>query len=271
MTAAIAEQIRFDADAAAAAFVRARRAGAALSSYPGATPPDLASAYACQERAIALQGSRVAGWKVGRIAEALQPLYGADRLAGPVFAETLRRAEGEVAFPVFVGGFAAVEAEYVVRLGADAPADKLDWTQDEAAALVGDLLVAVETAGSPLATINDLGPAVVVSDFGNNAGLIVGPPVADWRARLDDLTCETFVNDVSVGRGGSTSLPGGPLEALRFLLEGCARRGRSLKAGDLVSTGAATGIHEVRVGDTARIDFGPDGEIRCRATSARSL
>lgn len=269
MTAALAEQAVFDADRAAAAFVRARRAAASLPGYPGVPPLDLRSAYACQDRAIALQGSKVVGWKVGRIADAQQPVYGAERLAGPVFAEALRPAAGEVAFPVFVGGFAAVEAEYVIRLAADAPAERLDWTREDAAALAGDMLLAVETAGSPLATINELGPAVVVSDFGNNAGLILGPPVRAWRERLDDLVCETFVNGASVGRGGAASLPGGPLEALRFLLESCARRGRPLKAGDLVSTGAATGIHDVKPGDAARVVFGDDGVISCRAVPAR--
>ena len=32
----------------------------------------------------------------------------------------------------------------------------------------------VEMAGSPLATINELGPTVVAADFGNNNGLILG-------------------------------------------------------------------------------------------------
>lgn len=271
-TQAVSEIRVFDPAATAADFVLARRSARALTAYPGPLPGDLNDAYACQDRAIGLWGEPVVGWKVGRIAPALQPAFGAERLIGPVFAGALwSGADATIEFPVFVGGFAAVEAEYVVRLGRDAPVGKLDWTPEAAADLVGDLMIAVETAGSPLATINDLGPAVVVSDFGNNAGLILGAPIRDWRERLDALLCVTFVDGVQVGSGGAASLPGGPLEGLRFCLELCARRGRPLKAGDLVSTGAATGIHDVRVGDVAVIDFGPDGAIRCRAIPAEPV
>jgi hypothetical protein len=83
--------------------------------------------------------------------------------------------------------------------------------------------VGVETAGSPLATINDLGPAAIVADFCNNAGLIVGPVLPDWRTTpIERWQCETFVDDVAVGRGHAGVPPGGPFESLRFLLELCA-------------------------------------------------
>jgi 2-keto-4-pentenoate hydratase len=99
--------------------------------------------------------------------------------------------------------------------------------------------------------------------------LILGPEIADWQARpLDSFTCRTLVAGQLVGEGGALSLPGGPFEALKFLLEVCAKRGRPLKAGDLVSTGAATGIHEIVAGQGARAEFGRDGTIECRATKA---
>ncbi len=173
-------------------------------------------------------------------------------------------------FPVFQGGFAAIEAEFVFALGADAPAAKLDWTLDEARALAGEMQIGIETAGSPLASINALGPTVVDSDFGNHAGLILGRRVPDWRARSDEsLTCESFIDGQSVGKGAASDLPGGPIESLRFLLEHCAKRGRPLKAGMLISTGAATGIHDIAIGQRARVDFGTLGGIECVAAAAQ--
>ncbi len=259
------------AQAVAARFVHARLAGLPLPGYPGEPPADLAAGYAIQDAAIALWPGRVAGWKVGYISPERRDRSGEDRLVGPIFAAAVwpqaPGAGNEV--PVFVGGFAAVEAEYVFVLSADAPAAKTHWTAEEALALVSALHIGIETAGSPLATINVLGPAVVVSDFGNNAGLVLGPEIPDWR-RLDEasLRCETFIDGASVGQGGAGSVPGGLGAALAFALGRCARRGFPLRAGTLVTTGAATGIHDILPGQHARIAFHPGGELQCRALPA---
>lgn len=252
----------------AACFVRARREARALHDYPGALPADLVAAYAVQDAAIAASADRIVGWKVGYIAPQRRDASGDERLVGPVFSRYLWSADGDNAFPVFDGGFAAVEAEYVARLAHDAPADKLEWSADEAAELVAALHIGIETAGSPLATINVIGPLAVVSDFGNNAGLILGPEIAGWRSRsLDSLACECAINQHVVGRGGAMTLAGGPLGALAFALARNAKRGRSLRAGDLVTTGAATGIHDIVAGQSAWVDFGRDGRLHCHAVA----
>jgi 2-keto-4-pentenoate hydratase len=257
-------------DPIARAFVEARLAAQPLPAFPGEIPADLATGYRHQEAAIALYPSEIAGWKIGRVGPEFEDRFGRTRLAGPIFRDAVRLADGRapVAFPVFEGGFAAIEAEFVFALGADTPPAKLDWTLAEARAIAGAMHIGIETAGSPLATINALGPTVVVSDFGNNAGLILGPAIPDWQSRDETaLTCESFVAGRSVGTGAASDLPGGPVEALRFLLEHCARRGRSLKAGMLISTGAATGIHDIARGQTGRVDFGPLGAIECVASA----
>jgi 2-keto-4-pentenoate hydratase len=272
--AAIGTQVRTPAGAIAGAFVRARLAGASVAEFPGKIPVDLDDAYQVQDTAIEQWPSAIVGWKVGMIGPNWFAQYGEDRLLGPIFRSGLRPAADAlpVDFPVFAGGFAAVEGEFVFRLATDAPKDKIAWTTDEAADLVGALHVGVEIASSPLATINALGPAVIVSDFGNNAGLLLGPIVSDWRKRaLDSLPCETFISGQSVGRGSAASIAGGPLAALAFALGRSARRGRPLRAGDLISTGAASGVHDIQIGQMARIDFGSCGEIHCRAVRAQNI
>jgi 2-keto-4-pentenoate hydratase len=47
-----------------------------------------------------------------------------------------------------------------------------------------------------------------------------------------------------------------------------AARGRPLKRGQLVTTGAASGIHDIEAGQTARIAFGDLDEIFCVAQTA---
>ncbi|HEY5346853.1 MAG TPA: hypothetical protein VIJ72_01570 [Rhizomicrobium sp.] len=258
------------AEAIAERLVAARLAAAPLDAYPGDIPQNLLSAYAVQDAAIALWPDEIVGWKLGRVGPAFEAQFGNVRLAGPIFRRSLQTASGEAQFPVFQGGFAAVEGEFVIKVNQDAPADKLIWSADEARALVGGLYIGIETAGSPMKMINELGPAVVVSDFGNNAGLILGGEIPGGKARaLESLAVETFIEGKLVGGGTAAGIPGGPIESLRFLLENTARRGMPLKAGILVTTGAVTGIHAIDCGQSSRIVFGDDGEIRCRAVAAR--
>jgi 2-keto-4-pentenoate hydratase len=257
------------AEAVAQAFVSARLKAAALPEFPGVLPADLNAAYAVQNIAIDIFPDDVAGWKIGKIpADLIAPL-GAKSLSGAVFRKDVHYAApgGSVEYGMFVGGFAAVEAEYMFEIGEDAPAGKTVWSTADAIATVKRMICGVEMAGSPLATINKIGPLAVVSDFGNNNGIIVGPEIPNWRDRvLTELTCETFINGKSVGTGMAANVPGGPLESLRFVAEVCAKWGRPLKAGMLVTTGAITGIHDVRPGEVARVEFKGLGAIQCVAT-----
>jgi 2-keto-4-pentenoate hydratase len=257
--------------AIARAFVQARRDAVALPGFPGSIPATIEDAYHVQALAIAQWPDRVVGWKVGYIAPELREPGGDERLVGPFFARALQHAApgGTLDFPVFDGGFAAVEAELVFRLGADAPPDQRQWTPAQAAEIATHLHIGIETAGSPLATINDLGPRVVVSDFGNNAGMLLGPKIDGWRAlSAPVLRCTTYVDGIEAGSATVETLEAGPLAALAFALSRCARNGRPLRAGDLVTTGALTGIHEVVAGQSARVDFGTFGSIACRAVPA---
>lgn len=254
----------------AGCFVDARRGGSALGAFPGAIPEDLVTAYRVQDLAIARWPDRVVGWKVGYIAADRRDGSGDERLLGPIFSRQLWPATGgSTPIPVFVGGFGAVEAEYVLRLDADAPAGKLDWTPEEAAALPATLFTGVEVASSPLATINELGPRVVVSDFGNNNGLVLGPEIPGWTSLEEaDLLAETRIDDACVGTGGALRLPGGLRAAFAFALSRSARRGRPLQAGDYVATGNATGIHDIAAGQRTRVTFAGYATLDCHAVPA---
>ena len=263
-----------DPDTIAGRFVQARLGGKALTGFPGVIPADLVTAYRIQDRAIERWPDRVVGWKVGFIGPERRDASGDERLLGPIFSRSLKRADatGEVEFEIFEGGFGAVEAEYVLRLEADLPDQTEAWSEMQTDGIAATLHIGVEIASSPLATINRLGPRVVVSDFGNNNGLILGAEIAGWRDIPESaLTCRTHINGALVGNGGALALPGGLRSAFAFAVTRSSQRGRRLKAGDLIATGNATGIHDIEVDQCARISFDGFGEILCRARPARAL
>ncbi len=133
-------------------FVNARQDGRPLDGFPGRLPETLAEAYECQEAAIGLWRDAIGGWKVGLIGSALAGTFGIDRLAGPIFKRSIQRCApgSQPEFPIIAGGFAAVEAELVLVVAHDAPRDKMDWTLEDAAAMVAAVHIGVEIAGSPL-------------------------------------------------------------------------------------------------------------------------
>lgn len=271
MTVSEAESEVFAPASIAPQFVEARLKGVSVPGYPGGVlPKSMAEGYAVQDLAIDMWPDELVGWKVGLVPPQHRERLGAERLAGCIFKTKVWDAgEQPTPFRAIAGGFTAVEAEFIIRLGKDAPADKTEWTAEEAADYVGELIVGIEIAGSPLATINALGPPIVASDFGNNDGQILGTVVENWRdIAWEDMPSETFINGVSVGKGGAFSIPGSPLAALAFLLGHVASRGRPLKKGMLVTTGASTGIHDIAAGDTSRVDFGPFGSVACVAVPA---
>ncbi|MET0309215.1 MAG: 2-keto-4-pentenoate hydratase [Sphingomonas sp.] len=234
-------------------------------------PPDIPTAYAIQDRAIAAYDEPVAGWKVGRVPLEYVERSGALRLAGPIFASQIfEERDARIEMPIFDGGFGAAEAEFLLRLGATAPSGKTQYDMAEAAALVGSVHVGIEIASSPFPGINDHGPAVTISDFGNNYGLIVGAEIANWRGSgFEDWNVETEIDGQSVGRATVSQMLDGALGSVRFLLELLGQRGIPAPAGLWISTGAVTGVHPVRVGQQVLARFGDNHRLECSIGSAK--
>ncbi|GAA2097832.1 2-keto-4-pentenoate hydratase [Microlunatus panaciterrae] len=234
-------------------------------------PDDLAGAYAIQDRGIDLWADRLVGWKVGYIPVEKRERSGADRLLGPIWAGQTAAQQGSepAPFEVFGQGFAAVEAEFVLRMEADQPTDRVDWTAEQARAHPATLLLGMEVASSPLPDINDLGPLVITADFGNNNGLLLGPEIANWT-ELDEieLVAETEIDGSVVGRATAAQIPGGLGQAFAFALSTLARRGRPLLAGQLVATGNITGIHPVQPGSVCRVSAPGWGALTGQAVQA---
>ena len=255
------------AEAVAAELVAARRDGRALRGFPGTAPADMVEAYRIQDAAIASWSDELIGWKIGFIAPDRRSPGDPDRLIGPIWRRGHRLSDGRpVEAEIFGDGFAAVEAEFVVRLAQDLPVREDAWTGTEAAGLDQQLLVGIEVASSPIPDINALGPAVIAADFGNNNGLLLGPELAG--AAGVELAC--LVDGELVGEGTAANLPGGLHHGLATALNLLIERGHGVRAGTVFATGAITGIHEIRPGQQCRVEVrggssnheGPSLELR---------
>ena len=241
----------------AESFVAARAGRRSLVEYPGSLPQTLDEAYAIQLEAIGLQGRAVKGWKVARLPPDIADKWGAGRIAGPVF-DLWEADAGEPIVPVFEGGYAAAEAELQLQIRA-IPESKIPELEDAIEA-IGTVAIGIEAAGSPYAGINSHGPAVTVSDFGNNAGLVLGPPIA----RPFDRKVSSLLN----GKPAGEAVAAEPFEAACFLFGLAARYGLPLSPGQWISAGAITGAHPVGPGDRFEARFGDGLAVACRFAAA---
>lgn len=258
-----------DAAGIAGRFLAARRTAAGLSHFPGAMPGTLAQAYVVQDEAIGAWGHPVVGWKVGRILPPFSERLGADRLAGPIFRCEVAAPDAAPAMPVFAKGFAAAEAEFLLRIGRVPPAGKRRFTLDEAADLIDRIHIGIEIASSPLRAINDIGPIAVISDFGNNNGMVLGAEIPDWRASdFEEWTVTTLIDGIEAGSGSAASFPDGAVGAARFLFELMAERQIELRPGQWISSGAVTGVHDARAGQRIEARFGKSYCVRCTLEAA---
>lgn len=138
-------------------------------------------------------------------------------------------------------------------MGSDTDPERLSWSLGDARSLISDVCFVIEVASCPLVSIATLGPLTAVTAFGNNSGLIRGPS-ADLNS-LPGGFAEVTIDSGPVGRSPLRGDPDGPLPALVFALERAASLGYPLKRGQIVSTGALTGVRRVPSGRCARPDL----------------
>jgi 2-keto-4-pentenoate hydratase len=244
----------------AESFVAARVEGRSLADYPGPFPKSLDEAYAIQAAAIDLMDRPVVGWKIARIRPDLVVTWGADRIAGPVF-NIWDAYDDQPVIPAIAGGYAATEAEFQLLLR-EMPTGST-FVIDDIEDIIGAVRIGIEVAGSPFGAINAFGPAVTVSDFGNNIGLVLGKDVPNWREAIG-RTVSSFVNKRPVGSAIPAETAGDPLEAVGFLFELAARYGLPVKSGQWISAGAITGGHKIASGDEFEAHFGDSASVSCR-------
>ncbi len=238
----------------------ARRAASALPGFPGDLPETFAQAYETQRISREAWADKVAGWKVGGVPTAFIEHFNATRLTGPIFAESVvRPSDGEVArMPIFEGGFGAIEPEFIVELGETRSQDRM--------------YIGAEIASSPIPAINDVGPIAVISDFGNNNGMLLGPEIKRWQSIAPNAAVvETHIDGEMIASRVLESFREDTGKALAFMFDHARAHNIDLSPGTFVSTGAITGVHEAKIGARSTLDFGQFGTLELILTKAEPI
>jgi 2-keto-4-pentenoate hydratase len=247
---------------AAAILVEARRSGSLLQGLPvEVCPSTLDEGYAIQDLVCALWDDKVAGWKTGATAAAVQLRLGTDRpLAGAFFSRTVHQSPARLPAKAF--HHKAVESEFGFRFSSGLAARAATYSRDEVLAAIDALVPAVEIVGPRFTDLLFGRMPTAVADNTLNAAFVFGQPVTAWRdIDLPAHKVHLAVNDVIVAEGRGADVLGDPITSLVWTVNHLSARGIAVEPGQIFSTGTTTGIVTLKPGDMAVADFGRLGQV----------
>lgn len=211
-------------------------------------------------RAGQAQGARIVGKKVGLTSKAVQQQLGVDQPDFGILFEDMMVLEGE-----------AVKVSQLIQPKAEA---------EIAFVLQADISDVVPTWGEFLTKVAYALPALEIVDSA----------IHDWKISLEDTvadnaSCGLFVlgqQPIAIGQfnfatlamcmeknaevvslGSGAACLGHPLRAAWWLAKTMVERGISLKAGEIILSGALGPMVNVQAGDVLHVDIGALGSFSC--------
>ena len=204
-----------------------------------------------------------AGWKIGAASEQVRLSEGLPApTPGRIYTDTLFSSPALLSPELFIN-YRNCECEFAFRLGTDVPARDRPYTEKDARAVVDCLLPVIEIGDMVFtdwyAASAYYGPCL---DNGGGAAVVHGAEFTDWDEHdLAAASIDVIFNGTPLKSGRGIAAMGHPITSLTWMINWLSERGRSLQAGDLVSTGTCTGHCFAQVGDTVSADFGPFGVV----------
>jgi 2-keto-4-pentenoate hydratase len=155
-----------------------------------------------------------------------------------------------------------IEAEIAFRFKKDLPPRSVPYARDEVAAAIGSLHPAIEVVDSRYRTRESVTASARLADFQSNGHFVFGPEIKDWK-KVDPtqqaISLEIAGKRVADTVGGNAAVD--LFRLLMWLVDHAGKRGRGIKANDIVTTGSCTGLTFARPGDTVVARFAGLGEV----------
>jgi 2-keto-4-pentenoate hydratase len=201
---------------------------------------------------------QVVGTKIGCTTKVMQDYLDVPHpVAGAIFDTTVRHGAGEFEFDFFL--HVGVECEIAAKLGSVIPAATAPHSLESVVDAVAALLPAIEIVDDRYVDFVGREPdwrTWLADDF-FGAGIVLGEPITEWRGLdLAAVHGSMRINEGEVGSGhGRDIINGHPLEALVWLANAEADRGRDLPAGWIVMLGSVVQTKWVAKGDVVAVEI----------------
>jgi 2-keto-4-pentenoate hydratase len=230
-------------------------------------PRTVDEAYAMQDELHSLMievHGPLAGYKIALTTPVMQRMVGFHApIAGAILARTIHSSPITLRRTDYVR--LGVECEIAVQLGRDLPAAQASYRRDQVADAVAAVMPAFELIDDRQADYTQLAAHVLtlIADNAWNAGIVLAAPSRDWHAiDLAAARGVMLINGTVVGEGHGRDVMGHPFEALLWLVNMLAQRGKSLTQGMIVMTGSIVATKFVNPGDTVGLSVDGLGEAQ---------
>ncbi|AGE22016.1 4-oxalocrotonate decarboxylase [Geobacillus sp. GHH01] len=231
--------------------------------YPNMTVEE---AYAIQEQLVAMKqadGYRIIGPKMGLTSAAKMAQMGVNEpIYGYVFDYMIVPNGGTVAMNELI--HPKVEAEIAFILKEDVQGPDIDATDILAATEY--IIPALEIIDSRYANFEFALPDVI-ADNASSSRVVFGnrlvPPVS---LELDLLGVSLSINGEGKAFGAGAAVLGHPANAIAMLANMLSRKGKGLKAGEIILAGAMTEAVRFVAGDVVFAQFDQLGTVSFRST-----
>jgi len=240
----------------------ARVRNQAIDGLPdGFRPADVAEAYRDQEQLHELldeagYGKRV-GYKIGCTTDVMQKFLGIDN---PCTGAIYNTAINYIAVSAQFDNFAhpGVECEIAAFIGSDLTpnTDGSPFTRESVAPAVQALFGAIEIVDDRWTDYKSVDtPTLIADDFFASGIVLSQPKLAAEAPNLEMAHGNMIINGKQVGEGTTGDILGHPYEALAWLANSLAARGKSLRSGEIVMLGSVVETQWVERGDEVAIDI----------------
>lgn len=223
----------------------------------------LESAYAIQDKLVAklceARSTERFGYKIGCTSEGAQQLLSTD---GPVYGQMLNsgRYQSPVIIDVTKYTMTVIEPEFAFELNDDVPLKKHD--AESISHYVAAVIPSIEVVHHHLGGWDRFDAPKTIADNAIHAFWVSGPPTTS----LDGLDLPRHAvslraNGTEVSKGIGEIALGNPLNALAWIANTLPNFDRSLKKGEIVTTGVCMPVYAANPGERIEADFGSLGEV----------
>ncbi|MCY4051380.1 MAG: hypothetical protein OXE41_09060 [Gammaproteobacteria bacterium] len=236
------------------------------SNLPTSLYPDsVLQAYLVQEELVSrmskLNDSPVIGYKLACTFAPLMKMLGTD---GPFYGCLMVHSTYQNNIKLEAENFSQriVEPEFLLEMSADLPASDEPYTAQSILPYIGDLFPSIEVVDHRYTDFTKVGVNALIADNAIHGVSVLGEAVSDWKSfdlvtHKVDLCINGKIKETGIGE----NVLGNPLNAMAWLANTLKSRGKTLKKGDLVTTGATSPTYQAVAGDLVRGDFGQLGEV----------